>query len=89
MSLTKLQRSLGKCADELADVMDGFEKLHDQLRSYRKSMVLNIAAPDKEATIEFNACAVPRDDQQVSFLQRSDSSAAVDYGQLSSHAGAE
>ena len=25
MSLTKLQRSLGKCADELADAMDGFE----------------------------------------------------------------
>ena len=49
-------------------------------------MKLNVAASGEEATIEFNACAVPRDDHQVSFLQRSDSSAAVDYGRVSSHA---
>ena len=87
MSLPQLQYSPGKCADELEDALDRFEKLHDQLRSYRKSQVADLPGSGEDVTkgvhdcaTEYNACTFPLHDHQVIFPQRSDSSAAADTG---------
>ena len=47
LSLRKLQRVLGKCADLSADTLDGFERLHDDVRAYRKAQASYFTDFDK------------------------------------------